>query len=178
MPTNKKYFDPMTTNSVSHSMGDSIFRYLEMKIHTSIDFKYIKRIKITGKFDRTYAISNNEKRGKSFNYMCPTARIIGDEAEILCFPGIDYVFHFSNIYSSFVSLVDSSAQVICDLPDESICWNEICKSSLSNIPKIDTVIMEYVEGLEYLSFDKVWLGDGNFLYKRIRTRSGEPTAWM
>lgn len=62
--------------------------------------------------------------------------------------------------------------IIREIPSEEQCWNEICKSSLSNIPKVDTVVMGYVEGLDFLSNDKEWKGSGNFLYKQIKIKSG------
>lgn len=53
------------------------------------------------------------------------------------------------------------------------CWKALEESTLKYIPRVDTVIMGYVEGLEFLSEDKNWQGNGNFLYKSIKIKSGQ-----
>lgn len=172
-PNNSDYFNPICINNKLHSMGDSLYPYLQMKIHSSLCFNNINTIKIVGEFDRDSIISDNEKGNKIFNYMRPSLLIEGEQAFLKCFPGIDYVFHFSSIIKSYSDIIQSNVKVECTLPDEYVCWNEVCKSSIKDIPVVDTVIMGYVEGLEYLSEDKKWSGTGNFLYKRIKTKSGE-----
>ncbi len=173
MPMAQNYFYPIQSSQDIHSMGESLYPYLKMKINTSLDLETIKSIKIIGRFDREEGISDNEKQGKLFNYMRPTVFVDGDNAEIRCFPGIDYVFHFCNIFSTYLSMQKKIVKVDCELPHEKLCWDEICKSSLKDIPKVDTVIMGYVEGLDFLSRDKIWRGNGNFLYKEIEIKSGK-----
>ena len=172
-PSDNNYFLPFATSPDLHSMGNSLLPYLKMKINSFIDFKKINQIKVLGCFDRESGISANEKDGKQFNFMRPTVQIIGQNAEIRCFPGIDYIFHYSNIYSTFSNLYENHIDIISEIPTEEQCWNEICSSSLCNIPKVDTVVMGYVEGLDFLSSDRVWNGKGNFLYKRIKIKSGD-----
>lgn len=104
LPSNNNYFFPLKMSAKLHSMGDSLLPYLKMKINSFINFQEISQIKVLGCFDRSSGISENEKGGKIFNFMRPTAQILGDTAEIRCFPGIDYIYHYSNIYSSFSSL--------------------------------------------------------------------------
>lgn len=173
MPIDKNYFSLLQMSPQIHSMGDSLYSYLKIKIHSNLELDKIKKINIIGKFDRSNGVSNNEKDGKLFNFMRPTINLCGDEVELRCFPGIDYVFHFSNVLSSYSYLMNYKIDINCMLPSEEICWKELCNSSLKNIPKVDTVIMGYVEGLDFLSYDKEWLGEGNFLYKRINTKSGK-----
>ncbi len=105
LPYNNNYFFPLKMSAEIHSMGNSLLSYLEMKINSSINFQKISQIRVFGCFDRSNGISENEKGGKFFNFMRPTVQIIDDKAEIRCFPGIDYIYHYSNIYSTFSSLL-------------------------------------------------------------------------
>lgn len=173
MPIDKNYFSLLQMYPKMHSMGNSIYSYLKIKINSNLELDKIEKIKIIGKFDRFSGVSNNEKDGKLFNFMRPTINLCEDELELCCFPGIDYVFHFGNIVSSYSYLMNYKIDINCVLPSEEVCWKEICESSLKYIPKVDTVIMGYVEGLDFLSYDKQWLGKGNFLFKRIDTKSGK-----
>lgn len=173
LPSNNDYFLPIKTSPGLHSMGESLLPYLKMKINSSIDPEKITQITIVGNFDRKIGISSNEKGGKQFNFMRPSVKITGQKAEIRCFPGIDYIFHYSNIYNTFLNLCNYNIDILSVIPSEEQCWDEICKSSLKDIPKVDTVVMGYVEGLDFLSNDMAWNGKGNFLYKQIRIKSGK-----
>lgn len=52
------------------------------------------------------------------------------------------------------------------LPSEVECWDTILKSELKYIPKTHTVIIEYVEGMEEISKEKVWHSKENFYGRR------------
>lgn len=173
-PKDDNYFQPMVAMPQNHSMSNSLEQYLNIKIHPIINLSKVKKVYIFGDFERNKGISLNEKGGKLFNYMRPTAFINEDNiAEVHCFPGIDYVFHFSNIIKSYAAIKNKNIMITCSLPTELQCWNELEKSSFANLPKVDTVIMGYVEGLEFLSKNKEWLGNGNFRYKYVETKSGQ-----
>ncbi len=172
-PNNPHYFSPIKTTASEHSMRDSLYEYLEMKIHSSFDFNKIKKVTVLGSFDRSCEISKFEKTGKLFNYMRPTIHINNTSAEIRCFPGIDYVFHYSNIISTYSNILNHPIHINCILPNEELCWNEICNSSLNSLPQVDTIIMGYVEGLDFISNDSKWSGSGTFLYKKITISSGD-----
>ena len=156
-----------------HSMGSSLKRYMEIKVHHLVDEHNYDRIIVRNYFDRSTGISSKEKTDKLFNYIRPTATIEGSTLYINCFPGIDYVFHYGNIMQSYVALTGKQTDIIHWLPTEDECWNAIVASELSSIPKAHTVIMGYVEGLQWISDETAWHGSGNFLWKRVHLSTGE-----
>lgn len=160
-------------SSKDHSMGDSLKQYLDIKIHPFIEKKDIQQVIIRGHFDRSNGISVKEKNGKLFNYMRPTAEKIDQNVIINCFPGIDYVYHYGNIISSYFKQkgVDTIT-VEHIIPAENLCWQQIVEE-LKSIPITQTVIMGYVEGLEWMSNDTQWHGTGYFLWKKVKLSSGE-----
>ena len=173
LPNENSYFNPIETLAAEHSMGDSLYGYLNLKVHPLLKLENIKNINIIGCFNRNNNISSIEKGNKLFNYMRPTVTLNGINAELDCFPGIDYIFHFSNIIKSYMRMYDKNINICCQLPTEIECWKVLEESNLKFIPHVDTVIMGYVEGLEFLSEDKNWQGNGNFLYKSIKIKSGQ-----
>ncbi len=173
MPNDNNDFNPLITIPANHSMGKSLCGYLELKVHPLLISENIKNINIIGCFNRNNNISTIEKRDKLFNYMRPTLTVNGSNAELDCFPGIDYVFHYSNIIKSYMQILGKTVNIYNEIPSETQCWLELEKSTLKDIPRVETVIMGYVEGLEFLSTDKNWHGDGNFLYKTIKIKSGQ-----
>lgn len=154
----------------NHTMGTSLERYLEIKVHPIVESSDYNLIVVRGQYDRSCGISVKEKSGKMFNYIRPTAVIEGATLYINCFPGMDYVFHYGNIIKSYLALTKKKAEVIHILPTEDECWKAIVQSELKNLPKTHTVIMGYVEGLQWISDDLVWHGTGNFLWKQVRLR--------
>ncbi|MCM1498931.1 MAG: hypothetical protein NC124_10755 [Clostridium sp.] len=172
-PNKDNYFDPIEILAAEHSMGNSLYGYLKLKVHPLLKSESIKNINIIGYFNRNNNISSIEKGNKLFNYMRPTVTLDGKNAELDCFPGIDYIFHFSNIIKSYMCMYNKNISIRSQLPTEIECWQALEDSTLKNIPRVDTVIMGYVEGLEFLSEDKCWQGNGNFLYKSIRIKSGK-----
>lgn len=171
-PKEQNYFTPIAIMPDKHSMGDSLFNYLDIKVHPLLKSDSLSTINVTGNFCRDNHISSIEKNDKQFNYMRPTVTISNQTAEADCFPGIDYVYHYSNLIKSYMLMNGKDITIHCNLPSERVCWTALDNSTLKYIPRVDTVIMGYVEGLDFLSEDKTWNGDGNFLYKNIRTKSG------
>lgn len=156
-----------------HSMDESLMKYMEMKIHPQIEKENYKKIVVQGLYDRTDGISSKEKTGKLFNYIRPTSDKKGDTLYINCFPGIDYVFHYGNIIKTYLSLKHKNVSMVHLLPTEEECWHAICKSNLENIPEVHTVILGYVEGIQDISPNKDWNGEGDFLWKSIKLASSD-----
>lgn len=157
----------------AHSMGASLKRYMEMKVHPLLDECPCSQVVVRGHFDRSCGISSKEKTGKLFNYIRPTAVVDGSVLYINCFPGIDYVFHYGNIFKSYIAMTNKMIDVAHCLPSETACWSAIAESELKTIPAAHTVIMGYVEGLQWISSNSFWQGTGNFLWKRVRLSAGE-----
>lgn len=56
----------------NHSMGQSLERYIEMKLQDIIFSDSISEIRVVGNYDRSKGISVKEKNDKTFNYKRPT----------------------------------------------------------------------------------------------------------
>lgn len=163
----------LTITPDEHSMGSSLRRYMEIKIHHLFYAHNYDKIIVRGYFDRSCGISTKEKTDKLFNYIRPTATIDDSTLYLNCFPGIDYVFHYGNIMKSYVALTDKKTDVVSLPPTEDACWHAIVESELKNVPKAHTVIMGYVEGLQGISYDSIWHGSGNFLWKGVHLSTNE-----
>jgi hypothetical protein len=156
-----------------HSMGLSLKRYIEIKIHHLFDGQDFDKVIVRNCFDRSSGISNKEKTDKLFNYMRPTAVVEDSILYINCFPGIDYIFHYGNIIKSYAAITERVMDVFHYLPTDEECWNAIVESGLKNIPKVHTVIMGYVEGLQWISDETRWHESGNFSWKRVHLSTKE-----
>ena len=168
------YFSELLTVTPNlHSMGQSLERYMRIKVHPLVDKCNCLQIVVCGYFDRSCGISSKEKTDKLFNYIRPTANIDDSILYINCFPGIDYVFHYGNIIQSYIAMTNRQINVVHYLPSEEECWNTIVESELKKIPKVHTVIMGYVEGIQWISDDTMWHGAGNFLWKRVHLSTNE-----
>lgn len=157
----------LAINPLEHSMGSSLKRYLEIKVHPLFYGRNFDKIIVRNNFDRKSGISNKEKSNKLFNYIRPTAAIEDSTLYINCFPGIDYVFHYGNILKSYASLTNRSIDVIPCLPTDEECWNVISESELKYVPKVHTVIMGYVEGLQWISDEFNWNEVGFYAWKNV-----------
>lgn len=167
------YFSELLTVTPDlHSMGQSLDRYMSIKVHPLVDKCNCTQIVVRGYFDRSRGISSKEKTDKLFNYIRPTANVDDSILYINCFPGIDYVFHYGNIIKSYVAMTHKQIDVAHYLPSEEECWNAI-ESELREIPKTHTVIMGYVEGIQRISDDAMWHGAGNFLWKRVHLSTND-----
>lgn len=156
------------TSPLNHSMGESLKMYLELKIHPYILSHEFDEIRVIGQFDRSEGVSPKEKNGKLFNWIRPTAVLKDHVLELRCFPGMDYVYHYANIVKTYTSLYfGEKIKISYSIPTEKDCWFAIKNSALNNIPKVKTVIMGYVEGLDFLSDDISWHGENMFMYKHI-----------
>src|ERR1700722_20050898 len=61
-----------------HTMNDSLYGYLDMKVHELIKQRDYKNIIVIGDADRTEGVTRLEKKGKMFNWQRPTAKIVGE----------------------------------------------------------------------------------------------------
>ena len=163
----------LAIDPLEHTMGVSLKRYLEIKVHHLFDDGNFDAVIIRNNFDHQSGISNKEKNNKLFNYIRPTATIENSTLYINCFPGIDYIFHYGNIYKTYASLTQRTIDVFHCLPTYEECWNAIVESGLKGIPKVHTVIMGYVEGLQWLSDDSNWNDTGFFGWKNVNMATDE-----
>ena len=151
------------SNSDDHTMGESLFSYIDPKVHHLLKEKEFKNIWIVGDPDRTGVISKYEKRDKLFNWQRPTATIHGEDLYIKVFPGREYVKHYATLIGTYFAIQQKDAKhVHYVLPDEAVAWKALTSSNLKEVPKGDVAILGY--GLEQLIGDEEvhWEGKGNF----------------
>lgn len=150
-------------NPSEHSMGNSLYGYLDLKVHEWIREKDFKNIWVVGDQDRAVGISHYEKRDKMFNWQRPTAEINGEDLYIKCFPGRDYVRHYAALIATYLAIHQREwRHVRYILPDETVCWKALTSSNLMQLPCGEVAILGY--GLDVLiDSDKcIWEGEGNF----------------
>jgi len=170
-PPTKYNIEPIYVKSEEHTMGHSLLKYLDLKIHPLLLKEDIKKIEVVGVFNRNEGVSPNEKAGKLFNYIRPTAVLQGETLQICCFPGWDYVFHFANIIASFFYNKEAQISISCSLPSDENCWQPFFSSSIQQIPDADIAILGYVEFLDHLSEDQQWRGGPFFFWKNCYLKS-------
>ena len=90
----------------THTMGNALLKYLNIKIHSEIDNYVPNEIIVRGKHDRKNSIiSKKEKSGKLFNFYRPTIEFDNKKVYVNCYPGIDYVRHYANILASYYTII-------------------------------------------------------------------------
>lgn len=156
-------------SQIKHTMTDErLKRYCQSKIHPKFLESNIKKIKIIPEYRRDISISESEKQDKLFNYKRPTAKIEKGIGYLYVFPGKDYVDHYTKIYKN------SGYQVESMLPTEDDIRKGIEKTFPKNFPKLDTVILGYVEPL--VNSNK-WEGDGDIQWQ-IQSIKGELVGFV
>lgn len=166
--SNLSYSSLMAKN---HSMGVYLKEYLELKIHHI--FKNIEdnnEIRIMPSFCREAIISNIEKNDKLFNYMRPTVSKDKESYIVHCYPGVDYIFHYFCILKSYFEIVNKQVNITYCFPKSEECLKVLEKSNLKLLPKVEIVILGYVDSIGNKLYE--WEGNGVFKWKKFDTRSG------
>ena len=149
-----------------HTMGNSLLRYVEMKMHQRIRENQSHDVLVVGKYSRNPEdLSIFEKSDKLFNWKRPTVSTLGDTLTVECFPGEDYVYHYASLISTYYSLLGRDISVSYVNPTLFDCYREIYLSQIAGIPRSEVVILGYVEQLSSLLPQQEWTGSGDFLYK-------------
>jgi len=157
-----------------HSMEDSLFQYLGIKIHHLIESKRFDRIVIQGNYDRDYFPSLKEKTDKMFNWKRPTAMIDGNDLIINCFPGFDYVLHYALIKYYYYYINNKEIpKIIIRFPNRDKLQDKILFKDLWNLKDCDLVVLGYVDKL--VEDFPPWEGSGDFLWKKFNI-SGKNVA--
>lgn len=155
------------SNFKNHSMGQSLERYIEMKLQDSIFNDSISKIRVIGNYDRSNGISVKEKNDKIFNYKRPTVFVNENVATINCYPGMDYVFHYASLIKTYLTILEIEKEIIVQFPTVQEIKNQLMHSNINKIPKCNTVILGNVQSFENLSNENNWSGTGDFLWKKI-----------
>ena len=154
----------------SHTMSESLIRYLEMKVHPLIKENNYKSIIVLGRHSRQTLISNIEKHDKKFNFMRPSVSVdrFTKTLYLYVYPGTDYVKHYASIIATYLALHNKDfrcAKYI--IPTEQEAYAPLLESNLSILNPSKSVIMGYVDLFENYTHGD-WLGkDGDFGWKNI-----------
>ncbi|KAL7928900.1 hypothetical protein V8C35DRAFT_325528 [Trichoderma chlorosporum] len=132
----------------NHTMGTSLPRFLDLKVHQAVRERAYDGITVVGAYRRSYpsTVFQGEKRDKPFNWQRPTARAVSNHLYIECFPGYDY--------------------------------NALEATNIGNFPEgIDTVVLGLVHRLERLTGPVDWAGDECFAWT-VRLFNGRRVAFL
>ena len=128
-----------------HSMGPSIFKYIEIKMHHLLrgeESLKFNEIIVVGQYDRDCIVSKYEKDGKLENWQRPTVEILDDVLVLKCFPGKEYVRHYASLVASYFSLRGEKNDHIFYIdPTDEECWNAVYALPLDMVEKSDAVVI-------------------------------------
>lgn len=164
--SNKEFFDAKSVTESEHAMNEALPKYVHFKIHSLLrnNIELFSRVKIIGNYDRSIHVSIDEKTDKLFNFKRPTAFIDGDIIYISCFPGLDYVYHYAKLISTYLKLNNINKEVSYTKPSLQTIEYAFRKTNLGSIPDADIIIFGNIDKIGI--FDKVeFSGDGDFLWK-------------
>jgi hypothetical protein len=156
----------------NHTMGDSLERYLEMKVHQAALERAYSDIVVIGAYTRYSADSiafAGEKLDKPFNWERPTAHVKGDTLYIECFPGYDHVEHYAEIVACYLQIREQRGDSLTLSSRVSFvpasCSDTKAALEGTNLPLfpgygVDTVILGQVWHLPRLTGSEEWSGSG------------------
>ncbi|SHG70223.1 hypothetical protein SAMN05443144_14710 [Fodinibius roseus] len=159
---------PLTVLPKNHTMGNSLYQYLSLKIpHPLINFfSDIEQVIVRGNY-KISATSSLEKPNKIFNVERPVVNISNSIAYVNCFPGFDYILHFSSVISSYFALLGVPINIKPEYPTRKKCETELRNSLNSSIPNASTIVLGKVDFLSGLSSSTLWKGHEPFLWKPV-----------
>ncbi|KAK6068544.1 hypothetical protein SCUP234_11088 [Seiridium cupressi] len=180
----------------THTMGASLPRYLEIKVHEAILKQAYREIVVRGRYSRhssdTIAFEG-EKRDKPFNWERPTARLEGEKLFIECFPGFDHVQHYAEIIASYLKIREGrgdsltpSSRVSFVPASCSDTQSALEATNLGDLPGegVDTIVLGLVWHLPRLTGSSQWSGSGpwqwilqSFGGRRVAFLGFRPAFW-
>lgn len=178
---NSKKYPFVVTDSKSHSMGKSLEKYVDIKMHQfirDVNTDEYNEIVVVGEYDREAIISKYEKTGKLTNWQRPTAEVIDNTLFIKCFPGIDYVHHYASLISSYLAIKGKKYDhVSYILPTEEKCWEAVLNLPLEVVEKSDAVVIG--SGLfNFTNEETIWQGNDQFLWATEELSNGKCVTYL
>ena len=164
---------PLVTASVeTHTMGRSLYRYLEIKVHQAVRKRAYDKITVVGSYNRDCHSEpfHGEKTDKEFNWQRPTALVVnGNELLIQCFPGYDYVEHYAQLIATYLKLQQEQDGETLRLTHPSKvtfipisvlgAQRALHATNLKQLPPtVDTVVLGVVHHFTRLLGDVKWRG--------------------
>lgn len=156
----------------NHTMGTSLPRYLEMKVHQAVLEGVYDGITVIGLHNRSHPsmIFDGEKQGKPFNWQRPTAQVIDNHLYIECFPGQDHIEHYAEIISTYLGIRQRLGDVLT--PPSKVSYrpstipeirHALHTTNLRDFPmNIDTVVLGHIDRMERLTGPITWRSSGAF----------------
>ncbi|KAF2114295.1 hypothetical protein BDV96DRAFT_632489 [Lophiotrema nucula] len=171
-PRHRRVHPRNNATAKNHTMGDSLERYLEIKVHQAALERIYNEIVVVGGYNRSSKDSitfDGEKRDKPFNWERPTARAEGDTLFIECFPGYDHVEHYAEIIACYLKIREQNGDPLT--PSSRVlfvpasCSDVKAALARTNLPLfpghgVDTVVLGLVWHLPHLTRSSEWQGDG------------------
>lgn len=171
----------------NHTMGSSLPRYLDLKIHQAVLERSYEGIIVVGAYKRSYpsVVFEGEKKDKPFNWQRPTARIFNNHLYIECFPGYDHVEHYAEIVATYLGLQQRQGgsltppSKVSFLPAScSDTQSALKATNIREFPKgVTTVVLGLVHRLEQLTGPVDWAGDDCFAWT-VRHFNGFSVAFV
>ncbi|KAK3389476.1 hypothetical protein B0H63DRAFT_556625 [Podospora didyma] len=178
----------------NHTMGTSLPRYLEIKVHQAVLDKRYDEIVVVGAYNRYSPGSiafEGEKRDKPFNWERPTARAEGNTLYIECFPGYDHIEHYAEIIAGYLRILEEQHDTRDLTPSSCVSFvPSSCSdtlqalehaTNLSSFPGqgVDTVVLGQVWHLSNLTGSPVdWQGSGPWQWVLRTFASGRKVAFL
>lgn len=175
---------PTIASIDTHTMGASLHKYLQMKVHSDIQQNVYKSIRVVGQHSRLPPANTAsvEKNDKPFNWQRPTSISTADGTlTLLCFPGPGYVEHYASIIATYLSLKGQDPSIVTyTVPTQDECMTPLLTSNLSAMGEVDTVVLGYVHGLKHYTSGE-WIGGGAdqlFAWQKYDAPDGTTVAFL
>ncbi len=156
-------------------------------MHQDIAAKKYDAIIVIGSYNRSSPsiMFKGEKRDKPFNWQRPTARVVGNQLWIECFPGYDHTEHYAELIASYLEILHREGHNVTQGPD--VCFipsscsdtqHALQATNLDELPtQVDTVVLGLVHCLKRLTGVTDWEGDGCFGWA-VRQFNGRAVAFV
>jgi hypothetical protein len=170
-------------------MGNSLPRYLEIKVHQAALEKVYEEIVVRGGYFRysdDSIVFDGEKRDKPFNWERPTARVEGNTLYIDCFPGFDHIEHYAEIIATYLRILEQQGHYLTPASRVSFipasCSDTQAAIEATNLGQfpgkgVHTVILGLVWHLPRLTGSAEWSGSGPWQWI-IRSFNGRKVAFL
>lgn len=161
-------------NLKKHTMGKSLLRYLDIKIHPDLKSNKYDEIIIRGSVKRLQSgISSIEKNDKLLNWKRPSIeKITPRKCYYNCFPGQDYIFHYFKLLTTYYELHKDKYHLVKMIPcSKKRTFESLIKyTNIMQVPKANI----YIIGIVHHFFDKdEFIGDGDFIWKHLKVNNKE-----
>lgn len=157
---------PAVVTPAMHTMGTSLLRYLAMKVHPLVDSTPWRRLVVVGAHDRGDAsVVGREKMDKPFNWMRPTAKRVGENLHIQCFPGVDHVEHYGALLTAYLRLTrkDGEWERVETRPvaEGDTIQALRAQTNILALPRADVIVTGLVHRLDSLTPGASYVGAKN-----------------